>query len=63
MEHECKIQTALQIALDERNQKSIDILLKYMANIKLDCARNFMAIIDELIDYPNFKVFLAEMLF
>ena len=34
-----------------------------MSYIKLNSARNFMPIIDQLIDYPNFQIFLAEMLF
>ena len=33
------------MALDEKNQKNIDILLNYMSQIKLNSARNFMPII------------------
>ena len=51
------------MVLDEGNQKCIDILLKFMSKVNLNSARNFMSLFDKLIDYPNFQLFLNEMVF
>ena len=53
--------SALHKALREGNNRSVDIILEYMAKIGMNASENFAGVFDLLIDYPNFKKYIADL--
>ena len=55
--------TCLHLALFSGNNRSVELIIMYLAKIKYDATTNFISIIDRLILYKNFKVYLENMSF
>lgn len=58
---EKRIVTPLHIALDYKNNRSIKILLEYLAKIDANCSNTFKDIIPELVDYTGFDDYLEKL--
>lgn len=46
--------SALHIAVNKGNQRSIDYILQFMAKIDFNASRNYMSVFDQLIEHTNF---------
>ena len=49
------------MAVKENNNRSVDIILSYMTKIDFNSSRNFMNVFPNLINYRNFKEYLANL--
>jgi hypothetical protein len=56
-----KKKTPLHIAMDQRNNRSVRILLKYMALIDSNCSETYKDIIHHLVDYTGFSDYLDQL--
>ena len=56
-----KKRTPLHIAMDQRNNRSVRILLKYMALIDSNCSETYKDIIHHLVDYTGFSDYLYQL--
>lgn len=50
--------SALHLAVEEGNNRSIDCILTNMSKIDRNCSRQFRAIFDQLIEYKQIKTYL-----
>jgi hypothetical protein len=48
----------LHMAIQEGNNRSVDIILEYMAKIDTNCSRQFRGIFDKLVEYNKLKTYL-----
>ena len=53
--------TPLYMAVEENNNRSVDIILSYMNKIKFNSSRNFMNVFPKLVNYQNFKEYLTNL--
>jgi hypothetical protein len=60
--HEIKI-TPLHLAFNEGNNRSINIILAFMAKIDNNCSSTFMDILPKLVEYDNFVMYMKELPF
>jgi hypothetical protein len=56
-----KKKTPLHIAMDQKNNRSVRILLKYMALIDSNCSETYKDIIHLLVDYTGFSDYLDQL--
>ena len=53
--------SALKMAVDEGNNRNVDIILSYMAQINFNSSSNFSNIFPKLIEYDSFKDYLTNL--
>ena len=53
----------LHLANKFKNNRSIDMLLKYMSKLNFNSTRTFKNILPELIDFSNFNEYLEKLTF
>ena len=58
---EIGIKSALHMAVQEGNTRSVNILLKYMAEVKFNSSKNFRSIFDQLVEYQGFLTYLERL--
>jgi hypothetical protein len=55
--------TPLHIAFEEGNNRSINLILRYMAKIKYNASESFKDILPQLVDYNDFPIYLDSLRF
>lgn len=55
------VNSALHSAVHEGNSRSINTLLKYMAEVKFNSSRNFSSIFDQLVEHQGFMTYLDRL--
>lgn len=55
--------TPLHIAYQEGNNRSINLILRFMAKIKYNASERFKDILPHLVDYNDFPMYLDSLRF
>lgn len=58
---EIGINSALHMAVQEGNTRSVNILLQFMAKVEFNSSRSFSSIFDQLVEYQGFLTYLERL--